>query len=90
MWIVCLADNSHEIPRLISMIFFNKNVVCCSFDWHFKGDSYVLSKGNMWKQEFHCLADASNEMSILNVFIFYESYFLFNAVHCSFDWHFKG
>ena len=41
MWIVCLADDSHELSRLIS--FKNnfketfQNVVCCSCDWHFKG-----------------------------------------------------
>ena len=40
MWILCLAEDSHEIS---SLIFSEKqwkkimNVVCCSRDWRFKG-----------------------------------------------------
>ena len=44
MWIVCMADDSYEMSRLV---FFGekkkkkkkkvKIVVCCSCDWHFKG-----------------------------------------------------
>ena len=40
MWIVCQADNSYEMLKLI---FYKKkekkkeNAVCCSCDWHFKG-----------------------------------------------------
>ena len=45
MWIVCPADDSHE---MLSLIFSekqqkkNQNVICCSCDWHFKGWRWVV------------------------------------------------
>ena len=39
MWIVCYADDSHEMPNLIFSEKYtqkNENIICCNSDQHFK------------------------------------------------------
>ena len=38
MWIVCLADNSHEMSRLILSEKWNKMSSATNFALHFKGE----------------------------------------------------
>ena len=47
MWILCQAEDSHEISSHIfsGKQWKNMNVVCCSGDWLFKGQSKFCS----WK-----------------------------------------
>ena len=50
LWILCLAEDSHEISNLIfwknnEKVF--KTVVCCSRDWHLKVMHTAAQRSNL-------------------------------------------
>ena len=62
MWIICQADSSHEMSRLV--FFEKKKIVCCSCDWHLKG----LIRGIL-KVTTICLPNKEGRLTVFAPFL---------------------